>query len=244
MRRTRLSSAVVGVFLLLVPGTAQAQSAGDFGVAVMSDVMVAMRDGVPMATDVYLPARHGVVVAGRYPTILTRTPYNKDGSERTGRYYASHGYAFVAQDTRGRYKSEGVWHMLDDDGRDGYDAVQWITEQAWSNGKVGMIGTSYVGGTQHAVALEKAPGLETIIPVDAMSNLGHASMRNGRCLRASVLELDVLASSSREPSVPGSGHGGSARGDGSQQARLFACAASSIRNHAHEARVRVRRLGS
>ena len=69
--------------------------------------------------------------------------------------------------------------MLTDDGPDGCDAVAWIGKQSWSNGKVGMIGTSYVGGTQHAMAMAKAPGLVTVIPVDAMSNLGYASMRNG-----------------------------------------------------------------
>ncbi len=85
----------------------------------------------------------------------------------------------MVQDTRGRYKSEGVWHMLNDDGRDGFDTCDWIGRQPWSDGKVGTIGTSYVGGTQHAIALERAPQLATAIPVDAMSNLGYASMRNG-----------------------------------------------------------------
>jgi hypothetical protein len=69
--------------------------------------------------------------------------------------------------------------MLTDDGRDGFDACDWIGKQAWSNGKVGTIGTSYVGGTQHALAMERPPQLVTSIPVDAMSNLGYASMRNG-----------------------------------------------------------------
>jgi putative CocE/NonD family hydrolase len=85
---------------------------------------------------------------------------------------------FVAQDTRGRYGSEGVWHMLTDDGPDGVDCAAWIGKQPWSNAKIGMIGTSYVGGTQHAMALAGAPELKTVIPVDAMSNLGRQSMRN------------------------------------------------------------------
>jgi hypothetical protein len=147
----------------------------------MKDVMVAMRDGVKLATDVYLPTKDGVIVTEKLPVILTRTPYSKDapGFVDPGRYFASHGYAFVAQDTRGRFNSEGVWHMLDDDGRDGYDLAEWIGRQGWSNGKIGMFGTSYVGGTQHAMAMEKPPNLVTVIPVDAMSNLGYASMRNG-----------------------------------------------------------------
>ncbi|HRP05246.1 MAG TPA: CocE/NonD family hydrolase, partial [Opitutaceae bacterium] len=74
-----------------------------------------------------------------------------------GPYYDSRGYVFVAQDTRGRFASEGEWHMLTDDGRDGWDCGAWIAQQPWSDGKIGMFGTSYVGGTQHAMALEKVP---------------------------------------------------------------------------------------
>jgi putative CocE/NonD family hydrolase len=148
-------------------------------VAVEKDVMVPMRDGVKLATDVYLPPKGTTAATEKMPAILTRLPYNKDGARSLGLYYAARGYAFVAQDTRGRFKSEGVWHMLTDDGPDGCDTAEWIARQPWSNGKFGMIGTSYVGGTQHAMAMAGAPGLVTAIPVDAMSNLGYASMRNG-----------------------------------------------------------------
>lgn len=142
------------------------------------DVMMPMRDGVRLATDVYRPAKDGVAKEEPLPVILTRLPYNKDGARTMGEYYATHGYVFVAQDTRGRYKSEGVWHMLTDDGPDGVDCAAWIGQQAWSNGMIGMIGTSYVGGTQHAMALAGAPELKTVIPVDAMANLGRQSLRN------------------------------------------------------------------
>jgi len=140
--------------------------------------MVTMRDGVRLATDIYLPAEDGKPVDAKLPVVLERSPYNKDGCRGSGRYYAARGYAFVAQDTRGRYKSEGVWHWMTDDGRDGVDAAAWIGSQPWSNGKIGMIGTSYVGGTQHALAMEGAPELTTVIPVDAVSNCGYQSMRN------------------------------------------------------------------
>ncbi len=150
-----------------------------YGAAVQTDVMVPMRDSVSLATDVYLPARDGKAIDQKWPIILMRTPYNKSGPKADAEYFASHGYAFVVQDTRGRYRSEGVWHMLTDDGRDGFDMCDWIGKQTWSNGKVGTIGTSYVGGTQHALAMERPPQLVTAIPVDAMSNLGYASMRNG-----------------------------------------------------------------
>jgi len=145
---------------------------------VEKNVMVPMRDGVRLATDIYRPAQDGQPTGEKLPVILTRLPYNKNGSQTAGEYYAKNGYVFVAQDTRGRYESEGVWHMLTDDGPDGVDCAAWIGKQPWSNGKIGMIGTSYVGGTQHAMALAQAPELVTVIPVDAMSNLGRQSLRN------------------------------------------------------------------
>jgi putative CocE/NonD family hydrolase len=162
---------------LLFAITAAAREA-EFQVIIRTNVMVAMRDGVKLATDLYLPAKDGQAVAGRFPVVLTRTPYNKSGAATPGKYFAARGYVFVAQDTRGRYGSEGVWHWLTDDGRDGADCAKWIAAQPWSDGQIGMLGTSYVGGTQHAMAMEGVPQLKTVIPVDAVSNMGRQSMRN------------------------------------------------------------------
>ncbi|QDT31920.1 CocE/NonD family hydrolase [Thalassoglobus polymorphus] len=145
---------------------------------VEKDIMVPMRDGIRLATDVYRPAQDGKPVDEALPVILSRLPYNKNGQVTAAKYFAANGYVFVAQDTRGRYKSEGVWHMLSDDGPDGVDCAAWIGKQPWSNGKIGMIGTSYYGGTQHSMALAGAPELTTVIPVDAMSNMGRQSLRN------------------------------------------------------------------
>ena len=166
------------VFLALLATIESAGFAAPHEVITSNNVTVAMRDGIKLATDLYFPAANGRVVGERFPIILTRTPYNKTGSKNDGQYFAGNGYVFVAQDTRGRYESEGVWHFLTDDGRDGTDAAEWLSRQPWSNGKIGMIGTSYVGGTQHAMALEKVPQLETVIPVDAVSNMGFQGMRN------------------------------------------------------------------
>src|SRR5262249_52153312 len=147
---------VMAAVLALTPPTIPAQPASDakYGVTVLRDVMVPMRDGVKLATDVYLPTVDGVAIQEKLPTILERTPYDKQRAAdvNSAHYYSARGYAVVIQDTRGRFKSEGVWHMLTDDGRDGSDVCEWIGRQPWSNGKVGMIGTSYVGGSQHAVA--------------------------------------------------------------------------------------------
>jgi putative CocE/NonD family hydrolase len=148
-------------------------------VAVQKNVMIAMRDGVKLACDVYLPAKNGVAIAGKFPTILSRTPYDKDVIWREAEWFASHGYAVVMNDVRGRFHSEGTWRMMIDDGRDGYDTVEWIAKQEWSNGKIGTIGSSYQGGTQHAIAEMNPPHLTAMIPGDALSNVGIAGFRHG-----------------------------------------------------------------
>jgi putative CocE/NonD family hydrolase len=167
------------ISLLLLPALSRADEAKPLDAPVVeTDLMVAMRDGVRLATDVYHPAKGGARLDGPFHVILTRTPYNKGGAKRHGEYFARNGYVFVAQDCRGRYGSEGIWHWMSDDGKDGADCAAWIGEQPWFAGKIGMIGTSYVGGTQHALALEGAKELATVIPVDAVSNCGVQSMRN------------------------------------------------------------------
>jgi hypothetical protein len=147
---------------------------------VEKNVMVPMRDGVRLAADLYFPARDGVRMEGRFPAILERTPYNKDGAGRSwAPYYASRGYVAIAQDTRGRYNSEGIWHMMTDDVPDGFDTAAWIVRQPWSDGGFATLGTSYPGGTQHALALSNPPGLKAMVPVDAVANAGYFGMRNG-----------------------------------------------------------------
>jgi uncharacterized protein len=153
--------------------------APEFGVAVEKNVWITMRDGVHLAADIYRPARDDKPAAGRFPTLLTRTPYNKDGADGEGRYYAERGYVVVANDVRGRYASEGTWRLIDDDPSDGYEVVEWIAGQSWSDGKVGTFGTSYPGGTQHALAEMNPPHLTTMVPIDAVSNCAVSGMRHG-----------------------------------------------------------------
>jgi putative CocE/NonD family hydrolase len=149
-----------------------------FEVVVTHNVMVAARDGIRLATDVYAPGRGGVV-SGKYSTIVERTPYNKEtGFESTVEYFVPKGYVVVRQDVRGRYRSEGSWRPLRDDGPDGADLLAWIAAQPWSNGKVGTMGTSYAGATQHAIAITNAPSLSAMVPVDAMSNTGYYGIRH------------------------------------------------------------------
>jgi hypothetical protein len=171
-------------FILVAGQHAGASDVASYVVA--KNVMVPMRDGVRLATDIYFPAQDGVRLAGKFPAILERTPYNKDESIGYLLPFVKHGYVVVTQDTRGRYASEGVWHMMTDDVNDGYDTAQWLVHQSWSDGGFGMIGTSYVGGTQHAMAESDPPGLKALIPVDAVSNAGYFGMRNGGSLRATI----------------------------------------------------------
>jgi putative CocE/NonD family hydrolase len=131
----------------------------DFEVARTTE-MVPMRDGMRLATDLYFPEGRD----GKFPCILIRTPYKKESSELDGKFYAARGYVVAIQDVRGRYASEGEWKPFVNEGRDGYDAIEWLAAQPWSNGRVGMVGGSYLGWVQFWAAVQKPPHLVTIIP--------------------------------------------------------------------------------
>jgi len=132
--------------------------------------MVRMRDGVRLATDVYL--------AGDQPgpTILIRLPYDKVGSYTfiplIAAYFVRHGYHVVAQDVRGKFRSEGEALLFVNEAVDGYDAIEWITHQAFSDGIVGMWGDSYYGYTQWAAVSTQHPALRAISPRVTGTRLG------------------------------------------------------------------------
>jgi len=130
-----------------------------FEVAVNKDTMVPCRDGIQLAADIYLPKTDGKV-----PLIVYRTPYGKELMELNGKYWARRGYACAIQDCRGRFKSKGTWVPFMHEAQDGYDAIEWLATQAWCNGKVGMIGGSYLGWVQWWAASQKPAHLVTIIP--------------------------------------------------------------------------------
>lgn len=149
-----------------------------YGIVASKNVMVTMRDGVRLATDIYRPAVNGNAAPGKFPVILERTPYNKDGIDGWVQYFLPRGYVAVGQDVRGRYASEGNWRPHRDDVNDGYDTAKWIGEQSWCDGNIGTVGTSYPGGTQHALAISNPPYLKTMVPVDAMSDYGRYGIRH------------------------------------------------------------------
>jgi putative CocE/NonD family hydrolase len=157
---------------------AHLQTQAPEGVTVLRDVMVPMRDGIRLATDVYLPRAAAGAAPSRLPAIMERTPYGKAGAAGSAGFFAGHGYVAIAQDVRGRYLSEGHWTPIKDDGNDGFDTAQWIAAQPWSDGTLGTIGTSYGGAVQHALAISHPAQLKAMIPVDAMSNFGRYGVRH------------------------------------------------------------------
>ena len=124
-------------------------------------VPAAMRDGVHLYANLFLPA-----AGGRFPTVLVRTPYGKGaGLNANYQAFVDHGYAMLIQDVRGRYESEGTFDPIAQESNDGDDTINWIARQSWSNGKVGMTGGSYVGIVQWKAALLNNPHLKCIFPV-------------------------------------------------------------------------------
>jgi putative CocE/NonD family hydrolase len=128
------------------------------------DQRVPMRDGATLSADVTLPAT-ALERGERVPVILMRTPYVKSDmrSITAARYYAERGYAFVAMDVRGRGDSDGVFVPYVNDGIDGYDAIEWLAQQPWSDGAVGTVGGSYPGCIQWLTALHQPPHLRAMI---------------------------------------------------------------------------------
>ncbi|MDQ2787569.1 MAG: CocE/NonD family hydrolase [Chloroflexota bacterium] len=126
------------------------------------NVPMPMRDGTLLFADVYRPAG-----PGPYPTLLQRTPYDKQNvSSYIGFVLraASSGYAVVVQDVRGRFTSEGAFLAFVNERQDGYDTLEWLGAQPWCNGNIGMFGGSYVGLTQWQAAISGHPALKAIAP--------------------------------------------------------------------------------
>ena len=158
-------------------------------------VMVPMRDGIRLATDIYRPKN-----VEKAPIIFSRTPYNfnswRDGEQnyRTAKqaYEAvKRGYAFVVQNERGRYFSEGSWDILGVPLTDGFDAFTWMKEQPWSNGKIGTYGCSSTAEWQMAVAALDHPSHAAMVPQGYGAGVGRvgAYMEQGNWYRGGVEQL-------------------------------------------------------
>jgi len=158
-------------------------------------VMMPMRDGIRLATDIYRPKGEG-----KYPIVFSRTPYNfntwSDGKMGTGPLQAayeavSRGYVYVVQNERGRFFSEGEWDILGTPITDGYDALEWMSKQKWSNGKVGLIGCSSTAEWQMAVASQNHPALAAMVAQGFGAGVGRVGkfMEQGNWYRGGAQQM-------------------------------------------------------
>ena len=148
-------------------------------ILIEKNVMVSMRDGVKLATDVYRPAE-----GGPFPVLLARLPYNKElpatmQNAIDAPRAVQAGYAVVFQDCRGRSGSEGEFTPIFDETNDGVDTIAWITQQPWSTGHVGTVGQSYLGITQWLLAKEHPEALRAMAPFITTSDYYQAPWRHG-----------------------------------------------------------------
>jgi predicted acyl esterase len=163
-----------GPALAQAPAAAEAKAAKPF-----TEEFAVMRDGVKLAANVFKPAGKGP-----WPVVVSRTPYLKDGRPdrpdsaaqllAQGKRYTDAGYVFVLQDVRGKGHSEGFYAAFENDIEDGYDTVEWIAKQPWSDGKVGITGGSALGITGNAAAMAAHPALKAayvvVAPYDRLQN--------------------------------------------------------------------------
>jgi putative CocE/NonD family hydrolase len=163
-------------------------------IQVTRDVMVEMRDGIRLATDIYRPVCN-CFDAGPLPVLLERTPYDKSGTNHRDYSlanpvpmtraevavdFARSGYVVVLQDCRGRYNSEGVFTKYLSEANDGFDTLLWMVRQPWCNGKIGTFGLSYGAHTQLALACLSPPGLAAMfLESGGFSSAFHSGIRQG-----------------------------------------------------------------
>jgi len=172
-------SSFVAVAIYSGEAMAQGEAPAVKAAVTCSVEMVAMRDGIKLASDVYRPA-----APDKYPIVLQRSPYNNFGKSAYAdtpiapffpracgnpslSAIAARGYVVINQDVRGTNRSEGKFIPIFNDGDDGYDSIEWAAVQPWSNGKVAMTGGSYSGMVQWQAAIKRPPHLVTIVPVEA-----------------------------------------------------------------------------
>lgn len=156
----------LGTVLLLFFATALG-AAEPAGFQLRQNVPVPMRDGVLLRADILLPRG-----SGRFPTLVYRTPYNKEEAIKhypAFRHAVERGYAVVVEDVRGRYASAGEFVAYQNEGRDGYDTIEWAARQPWSNGSIGTFGLSYPGAVQWLAAVESPPHLKAMVPAMTFS---------------------------------------------------------------------------
>lgn len=180
------SRSMLSLVLLLalggVTGIASQQPAPSSSPRVLEEMMP-MRDGVKLATSIYLPEGDGP-----WPVVLVRTPYGKQTQTGSNALWTRRGFAYVVQDCRGRGKSEGEYRPFMNDHLDGYDTVEWVASRSWSSGKVGMYGGSAMGITANLASIMNPPHLTATFVLVARSSLYHQSAYQGGVFRKELNE--------------------------------------------------------
>jgi uncharacterized protein len=162
MKRCLILAWLLGVAFSVALSQVSSESA-----IVERDVAAPMRDGVLLRADILRPRAEG-----RFPVLVYRTPYGKQFALREYTTFdaaVKRGYAVVVQDVRGRYASDGEFRPYENEGRDGYDTIEWAARQPWSNGDVGTFGLSYPGAVQWLAAVESPPHLKAMVPAMTFS---------------------------------------------------------------------------
>ncbi|MFT3723364.1 MAG: CocE/NonD family hydrolase [Hyphomonadaceae bacterium] len=152
-------------------------------IRVEHDLMVEMRDGVRLATDVFHPIP--TEAGGVLPVLLYRTPYSKDlmaANFGFASWFAQRGYVVVQQDCRGCFKSEGDLDFLLSEAEDGFDTLAWIEQQTWGDADVGSFGTSWSAWSQTAMAALQPRRLKTVVPMMSGFDGYASSVRHGGAL--------------------------------------------------------------
>ena len=161
-----------------------------------------MRDGVRLATDVYLPAQDGEPMPGPFPALLHRTQYDRRAVERGlgwCRWFAQRGYAAAIQDSRGSFESQGVTNFLFPEAQDGHDTVEWMADQPWCNGKVGNWGISWAAWTQTAMAALGSDRIAALVPTFSGSNGYTSSLRHGGAFELRMMAAALWVSAINKP---------------------------------------------
>jgi predicted acyl esterase len=177
-RITEIALTLVLLVLVLLPDsflTAASQQSGLASSAPAqstrrTEQMVPMRDGIKLATSIFLPSGKGP-----WPSVLVRTPYGKDLQSTGYTVWTNREFVLVVQDCRGSFKSEGEYRPFMTDHVDGYDTIEWIAKQPWSNGKVGMYGASAMGITANLASIMNPPHLAANFVMVARASLYNQS---------------------------------------------------------------------
>lgn len=176
-------------------GASRVLQDGPHAVDVVANVMLAMRDGVQLAVDLYVPVTPANDAAMRWPCLLERTPYDKSATAqsdlvagypwplskpRIARWFASHGFVVAMQDCRGRYRSQGVFTKYTNEAGDGHDTLAWLAAQPWSDGRVITQGLSYCAHVQTALGSLAPPALAAqFVDSGGFSNAYQGGIRQG-----------------------------------------------------------------